>query len=82
MSYARRHSTNVCPGNRVRYTIPLIPGRVDCFFNIKTRDEQANGLYVLVGLYVHDQYYLYVITVYPIVSGRMITVYPIDRPRG
>ena len=21
MSYARRHSTNVCPGNRVRYTI-------------------------------------------------------------
>ena len=20
MSYARRHSTNVCPGNRVRYT--------------------------------------------------------------
>ena len=37
----------------------------------KTRDEQANGLYVLVGLYVHDQYYLYV-----------ITVYPIDRPRG
>ena len=21
MSYARRHSTNVCPGNRVRYTV-------------------------------------------------------------
>ena len=21
MSYARRHSTNVCPGNRVRYTL-------------------------------------------------------------
>ena len=23
MSYARRHSTNVCPGNRVRYTMSL-----------------------------------------------------------
>ena len=23
MSYARRHSTNVCPGNRVRYTVSL-----------------------------------------------------------
>ena len=21
MSYARRHSTNVCPGNRVRYSV-------------------------------------------------------------
>ena len=23
MSYARRHSTNVCPGNRVRYTLAV-----------------------------------------------------------
>ena len=23
MSYARRHSTNVCPGNRVRYILRL-----------------------------------------------------------
>ena len=25
MSYARRHSTNVCPGNRVRYTTTIMP---------------------------------------------------------
>ena len=25
MSYARRHSTNVCPGNRVRYSLTLKP---------------------------------------------------------
>ena len=24
MSYARRHSTNVCPGNRVRYTSKVL----------------------------------------------------------
>ena len=28
MSYARRHSTNVCPGNRVRYTNPVAGGAV------------------------------------------------------
>ena len=28
MSYARRHSTNVCPGNRVRYKFRLSAGRV------------------------------------------------------
>ena len=27
MSYARRHSTNVCPGNRVRYTFWLLQSR-------------------------------------------------------
>ena len=53
-----------------------------CGGAIKTRDKQANGLYVFVGLYIHVQYYLYVITVYPIVRGKMITIYPIDGPRG
>ena len=29
MSYARRHSTNVCPGNRVRYTSKVLWGGAD-----------------------------------------------------
>ena len=28
MSYARRHSINVCPGNRVRYRSGFVEGRV------------------------------------------------------
>ena len=34
MSYARRHSTNVCPGNRVRYTIC-------CFGKVVKLDDEA-----------------------------------------
>ncbi len=34
------------------------------------RNAQAVGLYVLVWLYLHDQYYMYVITVSPTILGR------------
>ena len=44
MSYARRHSTNVCPGNRVRYTRrSRSPPQVETFFRIVSMGEYAGA---------------------------------------
>ena len=34
MSYARRHSTNVCPGNRVRYSLNWVAEVPDFGFSL------------------------------------------------
>ena len=39
MSYARRHSTNVCPGNRVRYTAYYYITNVDPSWSADRQDE-------------------------------------------
>ena len=48
MSYARRHSTNVCPGNRVRYTCSTtFPGMVhltDQEFEAEVATRAAAGV--------------------------------------
>ena len=41
MSYARRHSTNVCPGNRVRYTVWTPDGRSLAFASDRDGAMQA-----------------------------------------
>ena len=46
MSYARRHSTNVCPGNRVRYTGSGGPNTLSIngqVFNPSFRDNASGG---------------------------------------
>ena len=53
MSYARRHSTNVCPGNRVRYTQGLLNGLVRLDWRIDWIAGGHGGVVPFTDLHSH-----------------------------
>ena len=50
MSYARRHSTNVCPGNRVRYIAGCLDAGGNVLYVLTTRNARLDVAAALASM--------------------------------